>query len=679
MQREQEPPQKFQHGGKVKKPDDPHDEKVRKLKNFIDFSFSDFDKNTRDRILVYILENSSEKELDYILKDNTDGYNYILKKLYDGNNRSPIDDKYVRRIALSIDKSGNLYRINKDRYNRTHTFSTIIDKDYLNLLNNNNAIQERDDYQFNRFVPYNSPGDTISRGLPISISDIYKEDNLYNFNRFVPFVSPGDTTSKRLQKKKQNNVYQLNRFMPLNSPGDTISKGLPISISDLYKEENLYKFNKFVPFNSPGDTASERIQTKSKSIVSDDNLYKFNRFVPFNDPGDTLSMGLQVDTADKKDSNGNGNVKSAKGRNTNTNVVKKKPNSKKKRIGVKTPKIGRLKTMDVIEPVKPTPSVGDFSGSFEIYDWMIPEPYIEQPVKPPLNPDYDYVKALNNISGDGDKIDRLETKKLEPNIKPELSSLIDIEQQPQTSSADKRNVKNKLLRYLYNPYLTEGDIIGLFGDIYSTYAPLRTVLESRATDTPNINPYKDFGREALNRIRETRNIMNQLTSEAERSLYDAYQKNMNRSYANSINTQRALDIMNYLGLQRGLQGINQQKTRAELDLLSKEANQMNAIDSKYMYGEQMRDLADRRDKDNFYTQLSRARSNLGRGLQEIGKDLNYIRRNQFYYGLLGNKYGVHVGGDGRLQVDPFEDLSYKSYNFDNEISSDDWIKLIQGK
>ena len=122
-----------------------------------------------------------------------------------------------------------------------------------------------------------------------------------------------------------------------------------------------------------------------------------------------------------------------------------------------------------------------------------------------------------------------------------------------------------------------------------------------------------------------------------------------RNSARGVNTQRALDLAADLN-----------KNAAESDIYSNFANQMMSIagaeanmelaqDEAVMSGEEKRDLADRQDRDAYYTQRGIALANRGQGIQQIGKNLNVTELNKIKLKLL-ESLGEYVTMDANGNI-----------------------------
>ena len=75
-----------------------------------------------------------------------------------------------------------------------------------------------------------------------------------------------------------------------------------------------------------------------------------------------------------------------------------------------------------------------------------------------------------------------------------------------------------------------------------------------------------------------------------------------------------------------------------MDILSKEAQLENEQDKVVMSGEQARDLADRQDKDAFYTAKGEGLRNIGMTTANAGKQANEILTRNSQFNILNSMY-----------------------------------------
>ena len=69
-------------------------------------------------------------------------------------------------------------------------------------------------------------------------------------------------------------------------------------------------------------------------------------------------------------------------------------------------------------------------------------------------------------------------------------------------TGDDTKEKSKFKNPLAN--ITAGDALGMFGNLYQGFVPYKNTLENRAGDTPNVNMFKDYGKEGLKTLDKTK-------------------------------------------------------------------------------------------------------------------------------------------------------------------------------
>lgn len=233
---------------------------------------------------------------------------------------------------------------------------------------------------------------------------------------------------------------------------------------------------------------------------------------------------------------------------------------------------------------------------------------------------------------------------------------------PSAGAGDEKGFFDKAGDYLKKvgegiPSMTGGDILSLYGDFLGATDPLKNVLENRAGDQPNINHFKNFGKDALKSIEEQKGYIEGQKANALQRLVtstNASKKSL-RGSARGVNTMRALDLASDLN-----------KNMAEAEIFNNFAQQMMQIagrktetelmqDRVVMEGENERDIADRKDRDQFYSEKSKALNAKNRGIQEMGKDVNKLYENEMYKNLL-NQISKYFKFDKDFNIISIKDL-----------------------
>lgn len=179
------------------------------------------------------------------------------------------------------------------------------------------------------------------------------------------------------------------------------------------------------------------------------------------------------------------------------------------------------------------------------------------------------------------------------------------------------------------PNFTGGDILGLAGTMYSAFAPMNNTQSNRAGDTPNVNLFEDFGNDSLDKIDQAKTYVSGQRDKALTDLETSRTRSTvnNRKSARGVNTQRALDLASDVNTNNAQNDIYDNFSKQMMQLLSQQAGFENQQDQAVMTGEQQRDLADRQDRDNYYTQMAEDISTKGQGIQMMGKMFNENKAN----------------------------------------------------
>lgn len=206
------------------------------------------------------------------------------------------------------------------------------------------------------------------------------------------------------------------------------------------------------------------------------------------------------------------------------------------------------------------------------------------------------------------------------------------------------------------PNMTTGDMLSLYGDYLGTTDPLKNVLENRAGDQPNINHFKEFGKDAIEAVQNQKGYVEGQKANALKRLNtsSAAAKNRLRGSARGVNTMRALDLGVELNKNTTEAQIYDNFMRQMMGIAGMEAGLENQQDQMVMSGEQQKDIADRQDRDNFYTQKGVALNAKSRGVQEMGKDVNKLYENEMYKNLI-NQMGKYFKFDSKGNIVSIKD------------------------
>ena len=169
-----------------------------------------------------------------------------------------------------------------------------------------------------------------------------------------------------------------------------------------------------------------------------------------------------------------------------------------------------------------------------------------------------------------------------------------------------------------------GDAIGMAGSLKGAYTGKKNTLANRASDNPNINYFKNYGKEGLETLKGAKGVF-QSTRDANLEDINRQRTSIvkrNNNSARGINTQRALNLASDSKITDAKNKVYQDYATKLSSMLLKQSNLENQQDLRVMSGEAQRDMNDRRDKDNFYTQLGIDEQSIATGIQKFGKNLN---------------------------------------------------------
>lgn len=193
---------------------------------------------------------------------------------------------------------------------------------------------------------------------------------------------------------------------------------------------------------------------------------------------------------------------------------------------------------------------------------------------------------------------------------------------------------------------TGGDMLGMLGNLKQAYDPAKTTLANRAGDTPNSNPYTDYGKQGLQVIDSMKSFATQTKDAQAKELMNRAIQNRSsaRNSARGVNTMRALDIAGNNSMLNAMNDVNNSYATQMLGILGQEAQAKNQQDQVVMKGAESADLANRQDRDAFYTNLGKDQRAIGEGITRTGKAVNEIKARNVNENFLNMLYD-YVDGD----------------------------------
>lgn len=171
---------------------------------------------------------------------------------------------------------------------------------------------------------------------------------------------------------------------------------------------------------------------------------------------------------------------------------------------------------------------------------------------------------------------------------------------------------------------TIGDMTGIVGTIMGITNPKRNTLANRAGDTPYKNHYKGITEEMVAGIDKQRQELKQIAeaqkAAIKRSANSA--KKMGRNSSRSINISRAIDLAREQQAGAREDSVTAELMKSMLGLSEAETQAVARGRGMEAQAETMADEGNRRQRDNYYTQMAQNIANEAMGVQRIGQVLN---------------------------------------------------------
>lgn len=190
------------------------------------------------------------------------------------------------------------------------------------------------------------------------------------------------------------------------------------------------------------------------------------------------------------------------------------------------------------------------------------------------------------------------------------------------------------------PSITGGDALNIAGNVFQGVAPYLNTLQNRATDTPNVNSFKNYGEEGIDKMAQAENYLKQTFDSRlkEIGLQRSDSIKRGRNSSGSVNLMRALDTNADMAATGAENKVYDDYATQMINILGKEAQLENDQDRMVMQGEYQRDIADRQDKDAFSTAKGQGLRDIGMTVANAGKQVNDMKSRDTQFNLLGSMY-----------------------------------------
>jgi hypothetical protein len=194
--------------------------------------------------------------------------------------------------------------------------------------------------------------------------------------------------------------------------------------------------------------------------------------------------------------------------------------------------------------------------------------------------------------------------------------------------------------------LTAGDRMGMAGTLFGGLAPMTTTMLNRMMTPKNQNFFREYGAEGLRAMQEAQALsgINRDKQLADIKMGEEASRQRGRNSARGVNTLRAMDVAADITANQSQNQAYNMYAQQMMQLLGQKAQMENQQDQAVMQGEYTRDLADRQDVDQFYTNLAENFASQSELMQKQGRDMNQSQYNKMIMEMspLFSKYGIGV-------------------------------------
>lgn len=174
---------------------------------------------------------------------------------------------------------------------------------------------------------------------------------------------------------------------------------------------------------------------------------------------------------------------------------------------------------------------------------------------------------------------------------------------------------------------TAGDLAGIGGNIYQGLNSLLSAERNAATDTPNENPFINFGKESMKELENSEKYIGAVASGQERDLKSSRNAAIvrNRRSSRDLNTMRMGDYAVDRTFNDAKNQLDNSIMGQYMQLSNQKVNLQQQIDQIVMGGEGQKDLANRQDKDARDTAIAMGKKDMGKMISLTGKHFNDIK------------------------------------------------------
>lgn len=276
-----------------------------------------------------------------------------------------------------------------------------------------------------------------------------------------------------------------------------------------------------------------------------------------------------------------------------------------------------LPYIDFESILNPKPLLPEITGTSDDFDLGYNE--IIRPIEKPNKVKFNFPETLN-----------LPTPNLLPNItKSKESTNFNINE-------TLKNITSK------NPLkgITLGDAIGMYSNYKGAREMMNNTIKQWEQTPEEINHHANFGKKALNKIQEQYGILEGIKDNAllNSELSRTGTINRNSNATRGINTLRALNLAADAQHDKLASDIMNNYAAQKLNIMDKEAQQLDEIDNAVMSGEMSRADRHLKNQDNFFSNLGRDIATKYQSHKSIGDALNNLKERNTIEALMNQMY-----------------------------------------
>lgn len=299
-----------------------------------------------------------------------------------------------------------------------------------------------------------------------------------------------------------------------------------------------------------------------------------------------------------------------------------------------------LSLIDLESILNPKPIVPKFTGTSDDFDLGYDE-IIKTLENPNRKINYNFPETL--------------TPNLVPNITKSKENDINF-----NINETLKNVASK------NPLkgITLGDAIGMYSNYKGAREMMNNTIKQWEQTPEEINHHANFGKKALNKIQEQYGILEGIKDNAllNSELSRTGTINRNSNATRGINTLRALNLVADAQHDKLASDIMNNYSAQKLNIMDKEAQQLDEIDNAVMTGEMNRADRHLRNQDNFFSNLGRDIATKYQSHKSIGDALNNLKERNVRESLMNQMYkNFEIDANtGEIRAKTSDNTTFKS-------------------